>query len=429
MMSQAKKVGIFTVGCKLNQYETQAMAESLKRNGLERVDFSEPAELYLINTCTVTAQSDYSSRQAVYRAHRRSPQAKIVVTGCYAQLQPEFLTGLPGVSLALRNEQKKDIAGIVSALLNHGKPDLSKTTWEGFELEVSGHFKHTRGLVKIQDGCNESCSYCVVPRARGRERSRSVASIVSEIENLSWNGFKEVVLTGVHIGKYEKDGVNLFQLSRDILERTRIERIRFSSIQPEEFSADLLDLIKAESRICRHVHVPLQAGNDRVLKAMNRRYSTADYRELVENLSAKIPGICAGADVIVGFPGEKEKEFEATCEFIQSIPLSYLHVFSYSDREGTAASALPGKIDPKVIRQRSGRLQEIGRGKWQSFLEGFVGQSLEILVEKRKDKKTGKLIGLTDNYIRVLFDGDDGSVNRILNVNALRKEGKFLLGK
>jgi len=429
MKSQAKKVALFTVGCKVNQYETQAMAESLERKGFQRADFSEPADLYLINTCTVTAQSDYSSRQAIYRAHRRSPQAKILVTGCYAQLQPELLRGLTGATLVVGNEKKKDIAQIVSALLDHEKVNLSKTTWEGFELGISSYFRHTRALVKIQDGCNQSCSYCVVPAARGKERSRKVESIISEIESLVRNGFKEVVLTGVHVGKYQSNGTDLTRLTERILKKTEMERIRFSSIQPKEFSDELIDLMKREKRICRHLHIPLQSGDDRILQAMKRNYSTAYYKELTENLAGKVPGLCVGADVIVGFPGEREKEFEATCEFIQSIPLSYLHVFSYSDRPGTFASLLPDKIDPRRIHERSKLMHRIGAEKWVSYLDSFVGKRLKILAEKRRDKKTGKSIGLADNYVRVLFDRDDSSANTILNLDVFKREGKFLVGR
>ncbi|MGB2698369.1 MAG: tRNA (N(6)-L-threonylcarbamoyladenosine(37)-C(2))-methylthiotransferase MtaB [Candidatus Zixiibacteriota bacterium] len=429
MTNKAKKVAFFTVGCRLNQYETQAMAEALQKKGFKRVDFSQPADLYLINTCTVTAQSDYSSRQAVYRAHRRSPDAKILLTGCYAQLQPEFLKNLSGVNLVVGNEQKKNISQIASALLNNEGINIGKDQWQGFELGVSDHFKHTRALVKIQDGCNDSCSYCVVPQARGREKSRQVESILSEIGNLTRNGFKEVVLTGVHAGKYKKNGTDLYRLTKQILENTEVERIRFSSIQPRELTPELIDLIVSGKRICRHLHIPLQSGNDRILKTMNRNYSTAYYKNLVEMLKEEVPDICIGADVIVGFPGEKDQGFENTCEFIQVIPLSYLHVFSYSDREGTTSSLLPNKIDPKIIRKRSELLHEIGRKKWETFLDSFVGEELEILVEKRRDKKTQKLIGLTDNYIQVMLDGDDSLVNKILAVNSLKREGKFLSGR
>ena len=429
MNYRAKKIAFFTVGCRLNQYETQAMAESLEGRGFKRVDFSRPADLYLINTCTVTAQSDSSSRQAVYRAQRRSPGAKVLLTGCYAQLQPEFLKSLPGVNLVFGNEQKKDIVQIVTALLNCEEINIGESQWEGFELEVSKHFNHTRALIKIQDGCNDSCSYCVVPQARGRERSREVKSILSEIKNLTRNGFKEIVLTGVHAGKYKKNGTNLSQLTKEILENTEIERIRFSSIQPRELTSELVDLIASEKRICPHLHIPLQSGDDRILKAMNRNYSTVYYKNLTERLKEKVPHICIGADLIAGFPGEKDQEFENTCEFIQSISLSYLHIFSYSDREKTAASAFPDKIDPRIIRKRSVILHEIGRQKRESFLDSFVGKELKVLVEKRRDKKTQKLVGLSDNYIRVILEGDDGLVNNILTVNSLKREGKFLLGQ
>jgi threonylcarbamoyladenosine tRNA methylthiotransferase MtaB len=429
MKCRSKRVAFFTVGCRLNQYETQAMAESLERKGFKRVDFSQPADLYLINTCTVTAQSDYSSRQAVYRAHRRSPHARILLTGCYAQLQPELLKNLAGVSLVVGNEQKKNMAQIVTALLNNEEINLRTSQWEGFELEVSDHFKHTRALVKIQDGCNDGCSYCVVPRARGKERSRKVESILTEIQNLKRDGFKEVVLTGVHVGKFKKDGINLSQLTKEILENTGIERIRFSSIQPKELTSELVDLILLEKRICPHLHIPLQSGDNRILKTMDRNYSVAYYKNLVKMLKGKSPNMCMGADVIVGFPGEKDREFENTCQLIESTPLSYLHVFSYSDREETASSLFPDKIDPRIIHKRSEILREVGRKKWEIFLNSFVGKELEILVEKKGDRKTKKLMGLSNNYIRVLLDGDDSLVNKFITVNSLKREGKLLIGQ
>ena len=435
------KVALFTVGCKLNQYETQAIAEELEECGFERVDFSAPAEIYVINTCTVTKESDYSSRQAIYRARRRSPQAKIIVTGCYAQLEKEFLEKLPGVSLVVKQDQKGELVNLIADLFgNHTiKPKEKKMDDEFFGFRVCKHAKHTRALVKIQDGCDKRCSYCLVPLARGREKNREVDSILAEIGCLVKNGYKEVVLTGVHIGRYNsaigrsasggKDGLNLVHLSDKILNQTKVQRLRLSSIDPKEFSDDLIDLISKSKRIARHLHIPLQSGDDYILSWMKRDYTTEEYRKLLEKIKRAIPEVMNGADVIVGFPGETDKQFENTCQFILSSPLSYLHVFSYSDRKGTIASQFPHKVPPQTIHKRSEILHDLGRKKWEEYLDRFIGKTLDVLIEQKRDKKTNKLSGLSGNYIRVLLDGEDSLMNKIIPVSILRREGNVLLGK
>ncbi len=425
------KVALFTVGCKLNQYETQAIAEELEGCGFERVDFSQPAEIYVINTCTVTKESDYSSRQAIYRAKRRSPQAKIIVTGCYAQLEKEFLEKLPGVSLVVKQDQKGNLVNLIATLfgdhtIRHREKKIHD---EFFGFRVCKHAKHTRALVKIQDGCNKRCSYCVVPLARGTEKNREVDSILSEIGCLVKNGYKEVVLTGVHIGRYNKDGLNLVQLTERILNNTEVQRLRFTSIDPNEFSNDLIDFISKSKRIARHLHIPLQSGDDHILSLMKRDYTTDEYRKLLGKIKSAIPEAMIGADVIVGFPGETDKQFENTYQFILSSPLSYLHVFSYSDRKGTLAFQFPNKISPQIIHKRSEILHELGRKKWEEYLDRFLGKTLDVLIEQKRDKKTGKLSGLSGNYIRVLLDGEDSQKNKIIPVSILQRERNVLVGK
>ena len=441
------KVALFTVGCKLNQYETQAIAEELEECGFERVDFSTPAEIYVINTCTVTKESDYSSRQAIYRAKRRSPQAKIIVTGCYAQLEKEFLEKLPGVSLVVKQDQKAELVNLIANLFGDHtiKPQGKKIEDEFFGFKVCKHAKHTRALVKIQDGCDKRCSYCVVPLARGTEKNRGVDSILAEIGCLVKNGYKEVVLTGVHIGRYNsaigrsasggKDGLNLMSLSDKILNQTKVQRLRLSSIDPKEFSDELIDLISksnrqgASQRIARHLHIPLQSGDDHILSLMKRDYTTEKYRKLLEKIKRAIPEVMIGADVIVGFPGETDKQFENTCQFILSSPLSYLHVFSYSDRKGTVASQFPHKVPPQTIHKRSEILHDLGRKKWEEYLDLFMGKTLDVLIEQKRDKKTGKLTGLSGNYIRVLLDSEDSLMNKIIPISILRRVGNVLVGK
>lgn len=422
-MSQ-RKVALFTVGCKLNQYETEWMGESLEKAGFKRVGFSEQADLYIINTCTVTAQSDYSSRQAIYRAFRRSPGSKIAVVGCYSEVEPDLLNKLPGVALVLGNEEKKSIGEVVLERLYSESSKINEQ-----KNRITGRFKHTRALVKIQDGCNESCAYCIVPRARGKERSRDGNEIVEEIKGLRDKGFKEVVLTGVHIGKYSHDRMNLTALLKKILSETQVERSRLSSIEPKELDEELIRLLVEEKRICRHLHLPLQAGSNEILTRMRRNYTVEEYRDLIYDVSNRIENVTIGADVMVGFPGESEEDFEKTCGFVFSSPISYLHVFSYSDRRGTLASEMKDKLTPQVIHKRSEILHQIGKEKWEKHLERFTGKKMEILVEGTKDKKTGRLIGLTDNYIRILIDGDEGLKNKILMVKAVKREGKFLIGE
>jgi threonylcarbamoyladenosine tRNA methylthiotransferase MtaB len=425
------KIALFTVGCKLNQYETQAIAEELEDCGFERVDFSQPADIYIINTCTVTKESDYSSRQAIYRAKRRSPEAIIIVTGCYAQLEKEFLEKLPGVSLVVKQDQKGELANLIANLFGDHtiKPKEKKEEDEFFGFRVFKHAKHTRALVKIQDGCDKRCSYCVVPLARGKEKNREVDSILAEINGLVENGYKEVVLTGVHIGRYSKDGLNLVRLTERILNDTRVQRVRFTSIDPKEFSDELIDLISKSKRIARHLHIPLQSGDDHILSLMKRDYTTGEYRKLLEKIKNAMPEVMIGTDVIVGFPSETDEQFENTCQFILSSPLDYLHVFSYSDRKGTSASQIPHKVPPQIIHQRSEILHDLGRKKWENYIEGFIGKTLEVLIEQKRDKKTNKLSGLSGNYIRVLLDGEDSLKNKILLVSIIRREGSVLAVK
>jgi threonylcarbamoyladenosine tRNA methylthiotransferase MtaB len=422
------RAALFTIGCKVNQYETEAIAERLEAFGFERVDFSDKADVYIINTCTVTGESDRSSRQAIYRAKRRSPDARIIVTGCYAQTDKEYLETLPGVSLVVKQQDKGRLPTLIAQLLGCGAR-IKESDDEFFDFSVKGLAKHTRALVKIQDGCEKNCAYCIVARARGKERSREAAQVVSEVNDLVENGFKEVVLTGVHAGRYHKDGLGLAELTKKILDHTKVQRIRYSSIDPKEFTNELIDVIAESDRICRHLHIPLQSGDDAVLSRMRRDYTSDEYRQLVDRISDKIPNVMIGADVIVGFPGETDEQFENTCDFIRSAPISYLHVFSYSDRKGTQASKMPDKVDPQITHGRSEIMHHLGREKWIAYIGRFIGRKLNVLIEHRRDKKTSKLTGLSDTYIRVLADGDDSLKNQILPIHITGRIDNRLLGE
>lgn len=421
-------LALFTIGCKVNQYETEAIAEKLEALGFERVDFNDQADVYVINTCTVTKESDYSSRQAIYRAKRTSLNAKIVVTGCYAQTDKEYLESLPGVSLVVKQEDKGKLPYLIAQLMGLEQV-IRESDDDLLGFTVKGLAKHTRALVKIHDGCEKCCAYCVVPLARGMERSRDAGQIISEIDDLAVNGFKEVVITGVHAGRYHKDGLGIVELTKRVLDETKIERIRYSSIDPKEFSNELIDLISKSNRICRHLHIPLQSGDDIILSGMKRDYTCQEYRQLAEKIESSVPDVLIGADVIVGFPGETDEQFENTCRFIRSSTINYLHVFSYSDRKGTLASAMQEKVDPRIIRRRSEVMHYLGKEKWIGYIDRFVGKKLHVLIEHRRDKKTGKLTGLSDNYIRVLVDGDDSLKNQILPVLITERIDTKLLGK
>ncbi|MCI0532193.1 MAG: tRNA (N(6)-L-threonylcarbamoyladenosine(37)-C(2))-methylthiotransferase MtaB [candidate division Zixibacteria bacterium] len=428
------KVSLTTIGCKLNQYETEAIASGLVRRGWEKVPFSQNADLCVINTCTVTNQADQSSRQAISQAHRRSPQAKIVVTGCYAQIAREQLKELPGVGLVIGSDYKDRLPNVIEDWLA-GRPEKeleserAGTAYvEQKEFSAENHIGHTRAFVKIQNGCQEWCSFCVIPMTRGPERSRPLDWVVSEVESLVEKGFKEVVITGVHIGKYEWEGNELVDLLKAILERTQIRRIRLSSIKPREVTPELVDLIAGEERFCRHLHLPLQSGDKRTLERMKRKYTLEEFDSILHSFAEKIPEITLGTDVIVGFPGETEAEFASSCRYIENSPLNFLHVFSYSDRSNTLASEMEGKIDPVEINRRSAVLRELGNKKWQAFMDGFAGKTLLVLVEIHRGRQNNLLTGLADNYIRVNFGGPDTCSNQIVPVRILKREGTALFG-
>jgi threonylcarbamoyladenosine tRNA methylthiotransferase MtaB len=296
------------------------------------------------------------------------------------------------------------------------------------DFSAENHTGHTRAFVKIQNGCQEWCSFCVIPMTRGPERSRPVDWVVSEVESLVEKGFKEVVITGVHIGKYDWGGKNLVDLLKVVLERTHIRRIRLSSIKPREVTPELVDLIAGQERFCRHLHLPLQSGDRRTLERMKRKYTLEEFDSVLQSFAEKIPEATLGTDVIVGFPGETETEFASSCSYIEDSPLNFLHVFSYSDRPKTLASEMEGKIDPVEINRRSAVLRELGNKKWRAFLDSFAGKTLPVLAETHRRRAGGWLTGLADNYVRVNFEGPDTCSNQIVPVRAVKREGTTLIG-
>ena len=395
------RIAFTTLGCKINQYETDAMRKAAAAEGNAIVPFESEADVYVINTCSVTAKSDYQCRQTIRAAIHRKEGARIIVTGCYAETRPQEIMNIPGVSLVLGNGEKANITRYVSDR-EHAGTDHGAAYHEGVR-------ERTRGVLKIQDGCDSRCSYCIVPQARGGSRSVPREEVVRLFVQAVEAGCPEVVLSGIHIGRYGSDLVprhSLTTLVADLLGRRDHARIRLSSIEPNEITNELIDLFG--HGVCRHFHIPLQSGDDAILRTMNRTYSSAFYRKLVESIAHKIPGVAIGADVMVGFPGENESAFQNTFNLIEDLPLSHLHVFSYSPRPGTAAAEMKEQVPNANKKQRNEALRDLGIRKNREFRNRFKGSILNVVLEESSRSDEGVGSGLTDNYIRVAVSGVKG---------------------
>jgi len=425
------------LGCKVNQCDTAALAEALQKKGFCLVPFGSAADFYIINTCTVTAFADFQARQLMRRACRSNPLAKIIVTGCYAQRAPAELAALDNSSLIIGNDYKNKIIDILQedstvfenrTLVNNNREQNKFNT-----LPAANFYEHTRAFLKIQDGCDSFCSYCIVPFVRGKSRSLPPAQTLNALRNFIDNGYKEVVLTGIHLGFYGRDlspSLGLADILRQIAGQNPDVRIRLSSIEPLEITADLLSLLRNHDIFCPHLHIPLQSGDDKILKLMRRNYDTRSYRKIIDKTCLAIPDVAVGADIMVGFPGEGEKEFNNTLALLQDLPLAYLHVFPYSERPQTAAQQLPDKVPAAVKKERAAVLRNLSLQKKEAFAKRFVGKSLNILIEKTKDKKTGLLKGFSENYLSVLVENDDpAAVNTIVAVNITNWRKGRLYGK
>ncbi len=408
-------VAFATLGCKLNQVETQELRGLLESQGYRAVPFEEPAQVYVVNTCTVTAKADFSDRQVIRRAIARNPHALVVATGCYAQTDPEAIARIPGVDLIVGNQEKYQLVELLGLLKKRVKPEVrvgdisqARTVPAAPFTKFSGR---SRAFVKVQDGCQHRCAFCIVPYARGPSRSQEPRRVVDQIRRLVDSGYREVVLTGVDMGHYGWDllpRTTLAALLRQILAEVQgLSRVRLSSILPAYFTPELIEVISSSPVIVQHLHIPLQSGSNRVLKLMRRPYNTVIYSKLVEKLSKAISGLALGTDLIAGFPGESEADFTATRALVEALPFAYLHVFAYSDRKGTEATRLPDPVPSRVINERSRDLRSLGHAKNLEFRRKFLGRALELLVLESRDKTTGLLTGLSRNYIEVLFDGPD----------------------
>ena len=409
-------IAVATLGCKVNQFESEALMDSLEQKGYVLVPFGEGADIAIINTCTVTHRADFQSRQLIRRAFRSSPKSLIVVTGCYSQVEPESIAGIEGVQYLLGNREKGKIPDLLPLMQKGELPriQVSDMGEEALFSDISLHsfHHHTRAFLKIQDGCNARCSYCIVPCARGRSRSLSPEKVLEHLKVLKEGDFKEVVLTGIHIGSYGLDLIPPFPLEkllRKLEEEETPQRIRLSSIEPGDFSRELISTLARSGKVCPHLHIPIQSGDDEILRRMNRDYDDAFLSDLIPELHQRIPTLSIGADVIVGFPGETEERFQRTYALIESLPVSYLHVFPFSKRKGTPASQFSDQVDPWRIKKRGEAMRNLGQQKRQVFYGRFLHQELPVLVEDRREKETGRWKGLSRNYIPVLLTHESGS--------------------
>jgi threonylcarbamoyladenosine tRNA methylthiotransferase MtaB len=431
-----KKIAITTLGCKVNQYDSATIEEALLAKGFQIVNFSTRADVYIVNTCTVTHKTDYQSRQLIRRAQKQNPHARIIVTGCYAQVAPEALAQMQEVSLILGNAQKHKIADFIAQSTDTTVSGamVSDINRESCFRDPSLHSfsNHTRAFLKIQDGCESFCSYCIVPYARGRSRSLPAEETLKRLFTLSNAGFNEVVLTGIHLGAYGVDHTppsNLLSLLELIDVKKPVPRIRLSSLEPMDITNNLVDFLSTAETICPHLHLPLQSGDDEVLKRMNRTYQSRDFKKLVTVLTEKIPHLCLGVDVIVGFPGETDQQFKNSYTLLQELPISYFHVFPYSKRNKTRAAAFPDHIPQKTIKARSKLLRTLGNNKKMNFYSGHKGQIVKVLLEDKRERLVHCLKGRSRNYIPVFVEGGDSLKNQEWAVEITHVEEGRVWGK
>lgn len=430
-----KKAAFYTLGCKVNQYETEALSGLFKKAGYMVVDFNEAADIYVINTCTVTGMSARKSRQAIRRAKSINPAAIVVVAGCYAQTASEEIAAIPGVDLVIGTNERGRIIEYVRRIeagegrLNAVGSIMDVKTFE--ELKVDTYTEHTRAFLKIQEGCSQYCAYCIIPYARGPIRSRAPENVTEEVERLAAGGYKEIVLTGIHLASYGKDlkNTSLLDIIRKIHEIPGIERIRLGSIEPTTVTAEFVDAVREMGKLCPHYHISLQSGCDETLKRMNRKYTTSQYREVIRLLRESINDVSITTDIMVGFPGETEEEFEKSYRFAKEISFSKIHVFKYSPRKGTPAAGFSGQVEPLVKEERSNRLIALSNAGTLEFNSKFVGRTLPVLVEREVRTMEGFMEGLTPNYIRVVFRGNNKMEGKIVNVRMDKAEDDYMTGE
>lgn len=430
-----KRAAFYTLGCKVNQYETEAMIESFESAGYEIVDYSEYADVYVINTCTVTNMGDRKSRQIIRRALDINADAFVAVVGCYSQIAPEEILVIPGVSLVVGTNERSRLVELVEyAIEKEEKLSLVNDIMEVKEFEemsIRNYKSRTRAFLKIQEGCDQYCTYCIIPYARGHIRSRKPDSILAEVKELAENGFKEVVLTGIHVASYGKDlgDTSLIEIIERVHNIDGIERIRMSSVDPNVMTEDFIDRLSCLPKICRHFHLSLQSGCDETLKRMNRKYTAREYKRVVGKLREAFDDVAITTDLIVGFPGETEEEFQQTVDFVKEVSFSAMHVFKYSPRKGTPASKYKDQVKPQVKEARSKLIISIAKKNEEKFKRNFIGRKLKVLYEHPIDDKDSAFEGLTDNYIRVVSESQEDLKGKIIETTLLELREDYMTGK
>ncbi len=431
------KIAFYTLGCKVNQADTASMENLFLRSGHQLVSFDGEADVYIINTCVVTNTGQRKSRQTIHRAIRKNPNALIVVTGCYPQTAAEEVKAIAGVDMIIGNQDRAQIVQLVEERLAHRQTDTldavhKLTASTAFEEMAAGDITDkTRAFLKIQEGCNQFCTYCIIPYARGPLRSRSLESIRTETQRLISAGFKEIVLIGIHLGCYGKENPNgptLYDAVKTVLEVPGVQRLRLGSLESVEVEPRLLTLMQEDARFCRHLHLPLQSGCDKVLQAMHRPYTTAKFKTLLADIKTRVPDIAITTDVIVGFPGETEADFETTCKFAESCGFSKMHIFPFSARKGTPAEKFAGAVTEAVKKERADILGKIDETMHKAFLQAMVGQNAEVLFEQPAGEDYFE--GLTGNYQRVFVkSGGCNLGGEILPVKITAFDDEKLLGE
>lgn len=420
-MSQGKTVALHTLGCKLNYSETSAIERLLEEDGFEKKEFTDEADVYVINTCSVTDNADKECRQLVRRIQRKAPEAMVVITGCYAQLKPKEIAEIPGVDLVLGAAEKFNITEHLKELTHGDSAKICSCEIEdveGFHSSFSLNSR-TRTFLKVQDGCDYNCSFCTIPMARGKSRSNSIANVLSEIQKIKEAGVKEIVLTGINLGDFGKDGNGIktdntfYSLLQNIEENEGVERYRISSIEPNLLSEEIINLVAVSKKIMPHFHIPLQSGSNKTLGKMRRRYKRELYAQRVEMIKKMIPDCCIGVDVITGFPGETDEDFKETLDFLISLDVSYLHVFTYSERANTHALNIEPIVPLPMRHERTKILRSLSYKKMQDFTRSHSGNTRKVLFEGKT--KNGMMEGYTDNYIKITVPYKEEWVNEIID--------------
>ena len=430
-----KKAAFYTLGCKVNQYETEAMKQIFQKEDYEIVDFEEIADIYVINTCTVTSLSDRKSRQMIRKAKKTNDDAIIAVTGCYAQTSAEEIASIPGVNLLIGTKDRNRIIDMVKNFeINKQQLNAVGDIMHTREFETLGldtYKERTRAIIKIQEGCSQFCSYCIIPYARGPIRSRQPEDVIEEVKSLTLSGFKEIVLTGIHVASYGKDikNTSLIDIIKKVHEIEGVERIRLGSIEPTTITDKFIEMAVSCEKLCPHYHISLQSGCDETLKRMNRKYDTEKFREVVARLRNNIKDVALTTDIMVGFPGETEIEFNQTLEFLKEISFAKLHVFKYSSRKGTPAATFENQIPPEIKEHRSAMLIELSKTCTSAFNCSFIGKIMPVLYEQEVREKPGYIEGITTNYIRVISRDTCQGISKIIDTKVNEAVEDYVIGE